>query len=402
MKRLRIFYSWQSDLPNKFNRGFIASVLEKVSKEINKSDQIGIQAIIDRDTKDTSGAPNIVNTIFSKIDECDIFIADISIINLHEENTSRRVPNPNVLVELGYAAAKLGWDNVILLYNLDYGRIEDIPFDLSQRRPIFYKLSVDSNNHKVQIRDLLRSQIFASIIQIFNTDLEKGNTEVKVLYPYLHNGIYLIYNSLENLLDRMYNYFGDIYKSTDIYNADINSVLEILNDLEKEFEKRQLRRIDSIKRRVTEIINAPNAGIDSSEEDEQEDEWLFSDTNGEHFKEIVKQTREYIIDKVREIIQYQNLLPSDLIKGLYSVLSIYSNKDKPVEFQEYTHLWYDEFQDRNYLSQIKFNREVFLDLMFTLKDVRSVFLDAFSLERESYRKSRAERYLYLRKIIEKE
>ncbi|MCB0669221.1 MAG: hypothetical protein KDC80_25535, partial [Saprospiraceae bacterium] len=86
MKSIKIFYSWQSDLPNRFNRGFIHSVLEKVTKEISKEESVDINALIDRDTKNVSGAPSIVETIFNKIDNCDIFVGDISIINLFEEN----------------------------------------------------------------------------------------------------------------------------------------------------------------------------------------------------------------------------------------------------------------------------------------------------------------------------
>lgn len=40
-----------------------------------------INVEVDRDTKNELGSPDIVNTIFAKIDECDLFVADISIIN---------------------------------------------------------------------------------------------------------------------------------------------------------------------------------------------------------------------------------------------------------------------------------------------------------------------------------
>lgn len=74
---MKIFYSWQSDLPNKFNRGFIEDCIKRTIKKYK--DTITIDA--DRDVQNNTGSPDIANTIFAKIDDCDLFIADISIIN---------------------------------------------------------------------------------------------------------------------------------------------------------------------------------------------------------------------------------------------------------------------------------------------------------------------------------
>lgn len=74
---IRIFYSWQSDLPNSETRGLIQDSISSAVKMLR--DTVEIEA--DRDTKGEYGSPDIVQTIFSKIDECDIFIADVSIVN---------------------------------------------------------------------------------------------------------------------------------------------------------------------------------------------------------------------------------------------------------------------------------------------------------------------------------
>lgn len=73
---MKIFYSWQSDLPNKCNRGFVEDCIKRTIKKYK--DTITIDA--DRDVQNNTGSPDIANTIFDKIDECDLFIADISII----------------------------------------------------------------------------------------------------------------------------------------------------------------------------------------------------------------------------------------------------------------------------------------------------------------------------------
>ena len=44
MKKV-VFYSWQSDLPNSTNRGFIQDALEKAAKAIERDDTIGLEAL---------------------------------------------------------------------------------------------------------------------------------------------------------------------------------------------------------------------------------------------------------------------------------------------------------------------------------------------------------------------
>ena len=62
-----IFYSWQSDLPNDSNRGFIESCLNKVSKKISTISPFSIDFVLDRDTKNETGTPDITDSIFKKI-----------------------------------------------------------------------------------------------------------------------------------------------------------------------------------------------------------------------------------------------------------------------------------------------------------------------------------------------
>lgn len=42
-----------------------------------------VEIVADRDTKREFGSPDITQTIFPKIDECDIFVEDVSIINIY-------------------------------------------------------------------------------------------------------------------------------------------------------------------------------------------------------------------------------------------------------------------------------------------------------------------------------
>lgn len=157
---IRIFYSWQSDLPSGETRGLIQEGISSAVKMLRNT--VEIEA--DRDTKGEYGSPDIVQTIFSKIDECDIFIADVSVVNKYhsvddEGKPSAQIklgPNPNVMLELGYAASVVGWDNVICIIDADYGSPDELPFDLAHRRLTPYSLKDKSKAEvKKYIRDII-------------------------------------------------------------------------------------------------------------------------------------------------------------------------------------------------------------------------------------------------------
>ncbi len=153
----KIFFSWQSDLPEKTNRGFIENALKKAAQEIRNDNSIHIEPVIDRDTLGIPGSPDIAATIFSKIDECQIFVCDCSIIN--QENAGRKVSNPNVLCELGYALKTLGDRKIIFIINSAYGGPEQLPFDLRTRRTVTYALSPDLDHKSIEGKKLEKKLI---------------------------------------------------------------------------------------------------------------------------------------------------------------------------------------------------------------------------------------------------
>lgn len=134
-----IFYSWQTDSENSTNRGFIEQALNQAVKAIRSDNFIHVEPVVDRDTLGLSGSPDIATTIFSKIDKADIFLCDVSIINT--ASGSRPTPNPNVLVELGYALKALGSSQIIMIFNMASGKPEELPFDLRGKRLISYHVT---------------------------------------------------------------------------------------------------------------------------------------------------------------------------------------------------------------------------------------------------------------------
>ena len=101
-----------------------------------------IELIPDEATRERFGTPDVMHSIFDKIDDCDLFIADVSIVGNYlppksvedDDPKSKFFPNPNVLLELGYAAASKTWDRCICFANTNFGGIADLPFDLNHRR----------------------------------------------------------------------------------------------------------------------------------------------------------------------------------------------------------------------------------------------------------------------------
>ncbi|ELU4011487.1 TPA: hypothetical protein I7678_20585 [Vibrio vulnificus] len=160
-----IFYSWQSDCPNNTNRGLIKDALEVAVKTIKDDETISIDPVVDRDTFGVPGSPDISETIFSKIEEASVFVCDVSFI---DSSASRKTPNPNVLIELGYAIKVLGWRRIVLVMNTEYGDPGELPFDIRSMRTLTYKLHTDAE--KAPARNGLVKQLTAALKLIFEKD----------------------------------------------------------------------------------------------------------------------------------------------------------------------------------------------------------------------------------------
>ena len=159
-----IFYSWQSDLPSSNTRNLIQDSISAAVKALKNT--VAVNA--DRDMKGVYGAPDIVQTILSKIDDCDLFVADVSAVTVYQPvdkdgkviGRTKAAPNPNVLFELGYAVQSVGWDNIICVMNEDYTQGGEIPFDIEHNR--LTKFSLKEKDKKEVCREL--SDIIASTV----------------------------------------------------------------------------------------------------------------------------------------------------------------------------------------------------------------------------------------------
>lgn len=141
--KITIFYSWQSDLSRDTNQDAIRlSLLSAIPLVEDTIDEIMLQH--DEATRNVSGSPDITKEIFRKISNSDIFICDLTPI---AERGIKKLANPNVLIELGYAVAEIGWERIILLFNTFYGKIpDDLPFDVAKHRATPFKIIDKTDN----------------------------------------------------------------------------------------------------------------------------------------------------------------------------------------------------------------------------------------------------------------
>ena len=143
-----VFYSWQSDLPA--TRDVIKSSLEQAIRNLNRDLNIEEPLRLDQDTQNVAGWPDITSVIFEKIAECTVVVADITPIN-GPESEFKLTPNPNVLLELGYALGTgLRRTRIICVVNTCYlpnGDVKELPFDLRGSRPIIFEVE-DTAGHQ--------------------------------------------------------------------------------------------------------------------------------------------------------------------------------------------------------------------------------------------------------------
>jgi hypothetical protein len=162
---MKIFWSWQSDTPGKTGRHFIRQALLDAITELKEVEDIeepneraNKDALhLDHDRQGVAGSPDLVRTIFQKIEASVVFVADITAVSVipsrkvgDEEVKEKRNMNPNVAIELGYALSGLG-DNFLMVMNTHYGGREFVPFDLAARGgPIMFCLPPDADGQKIK------------------------------------------------------------------------------------------------------------------------------------------------------------------------------------------------------------------------------------------------------------
>lgn len=179
---MKIFWSWQSDTPGKTGRHFIRQALLEAIKELKEIEDIEEpnerankdSLHLDHDRQGVAGSPDLVRTIFQKIDASVVFVADITPVSVipprkvgDEEIKEKRNMNPNVAIELGYALRVLE-DNFLMVLNTHYGDRQFIPFDLASRGgPIMFCLPPDADAQKIKAESASLKRMFVTALRPF-------------------------------------------------------------------------------------------------------------------------------------------------------------------------------------------------------------------------------------------
>jgi len=230
--KIGVFYSWESD--RRGNRDLIQAAAEEAALRISADETIKVEPALDRDTQNTSGSPAIADTILSKIRLSDLFLCDVTIVS--EAGEQRPTPNPNVLIELGYAVAKIGWERIICVMNEAHGGPRKLPFDLRHRRwPIRYRLSDKADADRVkQVRDKLSEEIELQI----RIAIENG-----IIPARLNPKDIRVAAKLESALNSFLT--GSITSMATSYNFDFTD-LRLTNDLSKKIVRKILANTEFV------------------------------------------------------------------------------------------------------------------------------------------------------------
>ena len=142
-KTYRLFFSWQSE--DTKSQKILEDALQRAVDEIK--DKYGLIVEIDYSTLGESGMPSINQTILRKIDACDMFLADVTPVCNYQQKVgngltvNKETPNPNVLLELGYAMSALGVGYVIVAAHQGKWLPKDLPFDINHHSIYCFKSS---------------------------------------------------------------------------------------------------------------------------------------------------------------------------------------------------------------------------------------------------------------------
>jgi hypothetical protein len=182
---MKVFWSWQSDIPGEIARFLVRDALEDAINQLKEEPDIEEPTSqktredlhLDHDIKNVSGSPDLARTIFEKIAGSAVFIADVTPVGevtipagAGKTPRTKKLMNSNVSIELGYALRALGDQNVLLVFNSHYASHEELPFDLRHKGgAIVFNIGPDAANS--EIKDV-RKQLKARF--------------VNALKPYLH------------------------------------------------------------------------------------------------------------------------------------------------------------------------------------------------------------------------
>jgi hypothetical protein len=181
--KITAFYAWQSDVPSREGRNFIENALRTAVKRLVRDVTVDVAVRegleFDKDTLNVPGSPPIFDTILDKISKAAVFVPDLTFVG--QCGAGKPTPNPNVLIEYGWALKSLGFFQIIPVMNEAYGKAskESMPFDMAHLRfPITYNLPENSSD---EIRQVQRDALVKSFEKALRSVFESEEFKAKFL-----------------------------------------------------------------------------------------------------------------------------------------------------------------------------------------------------------------------------
>jgi hypothetical protein len=135
---MKLFWSWQADTPGKIGRHFVRDALLdaidvlKAEKDIIEPEREARAALhLDSDRQRVPGSPDLAATIFQKIEEASVFVADVTLLGATPDG--KKLINSNVAIEYGHAHHALGDTSVLMVQNTQYGVVTLFPSTCATR-----------------------------------------------------------------------------------------------------------------------------------------------------------------------------------------------------------------------------------------------------------------------------
>jgi hypothetical protein len=194
---MKVFWSWQSDTPEKLNRFFVRDALHAAIRHLNRAPDIvepearekAVGMRPDGDTAGETGSPEIVSTILKKISDATVFVADVTPVSTvtsggeGKKTADKYNMNPNVAIELGYALKALGNGGVILILNTHYGPPDSLPFDIKHLRwPIDFNLPPSADKQLIKsVGEKLRDS-FVEALKLYLTLVPAPEGQTPAVY----------------------------------------------------------------------------------------------------------------------------------------------------------------------------------------------------------------------------
>ncbi|RBL90447.1 hypothetical protein [Chitinophaga flava] len=184
-----VFFAYQSDIPSEFGQQFISKALKDASKKIKEKKKVEVK--IEVGSRGTPGTPILIEEMLSKSRKADMVIVDLTFtsskvwanakkfsignreIRILKNVEDKPSPNPNVLLETGYAWAQKGFYRTLAIMNNAYGNPKNLPVDLKGFRwGITYNLNEKNYGEINNEREKTVEALYTAIANAINSDTE--------------------------------------------------------------------------------------------------------------------------------------------------------------------------------------------------------------------------------------